>query len=154
MSNSKGRIIVEAAYAQGKMLDNSAWSERLARRITPSDIDFVVESESCFIFAEFSRDTSTLEGLKKGQNLLYKRLWQHTRTLPWIIAICQHNVPVDRQIDTLNDVINCTVYFDGCKSLAITNLEWASLVTSWSNNPKETLLRLNEKHELFQLLGF
>lgn len=154
MSASKGRIIVEAAYAQGKMLQSSSWHNVLARGITPSDIDFVVESEGCFLLAEFSRDTHCLEGLKRGQELLYRRLWHHTATMPWVVAICQHNVPIEQQIDTKRDVDACTVYFSSNKLLCLNNAGWVELIKGWAYNPHQTLQRLNEESDLITLIGF
>lgn len=154
MSESGGRIIVEAAYAQGKMLHSTSWNNVLARGITPSDIDFVVESDGCFLIAEFSRDTDRLEGLKRGQALLYSRLWHQTGALPWAVAICQHQVPITKQIDTMRDVKACTVYFNSNKFLQLNNAEWVTLVENWAKDPRLTLRSLNDKRDLMDLIGF
>lgn len=136
MSNSGGRILCEQAYAQGKMLDSSGWDGVLARRITPSDIDFYVESSGCYLFAEFSRDCVELGCLSRGQELAYTRLSR----LPGghAVAVCKHSVPTSRAINTKADVEACTVYFaSGTKSVLLCNEQWQQLVVKWAANPAE-----------------
>ena len=143
MSQSGGRILCADAYAQGKMLDHSGWS--LARGITPSDIDFFVESSGCFLFAEFSRDCFDIKGLSRGQELAYTRL--ATRPNADAVAVCNHSVPSSRQIDTANDVEFCTVYFSsGTKSVLLCNDQWKQLVTKWAANPADATRWLDELH--------
>jgi hypothetical protein len=145
VSNSGGRIICEQAYAQGKMLDSSGWNGVLARGITPSDIDFYVESSGCFLFAEFSRDSSDLESLSRGQELAYTRLSR--RPTGDAVAVCRHNVPFTRAIDTKEDVQACTVYFaSGSKSVQLCNAQWQQLVAKWAANPADAVRWLDSLH--------
>lgn len=133
MSISGGRIIVEQAYAQGKMLGSQNWSGRLARGITPSDIDFVIESNGAFLWAEFSRDSCTTDGLLKGQQLLYERLAK--RPGLDVVTVCRHCVPWEQQIDTMFDVYEATAYFAcGTKAVKLTNSRWQELVVAFANN--------------------
>ena len=50
----RGGIYREAAYALGKMLNHSEWYGKLARGITASDIDFVIDANGRIIFGELS----------------------------------------------------------------------------------------------------
>lgn len=144
MSQSGGAIMRVEAYAQGKMLDHSSWN--LARGITPSDIDFFVESSGCFLWAEFSRDSVEIESLSRGQELAYTRLSR--RPNADAVAVCRHSVPTTRQIDTAHDVESCTVYFaSGTKSVLLNNCEWQKLVTKWSANPADATKFLESLHE-------
>lgn len=151
MSISGGRILCEEAYAQGKMLDSSEWNGVLARGITPSDIDFYVESSGCFLFAEFSRDSSTLESLPRGQELAYTRLSR--RPTGDAVAVCKHSVPFTRAINTKADVEACTVYFaSGSKSVPLCNAQWQHLVVKWASNPAEAVKWLDSLHADAELL--
>lgn len=144
MSQSGGKILCADAYAQGKMLDHSGWS--LARGITPSDIDFFVESSGCFLWAEFSRDCFDLECLSRGQQLAYTRLAR--RPNADAVAVCRHSVPTSRQINTARDVETCTVYFaSGTKSVLLCNDQWQQLVPKWAANPAEATQWLESLHE-------
>lgn len=146
MSSSGGRIMCEQAYAQGKMLDSSAWNGLLARGITPSDIDWFVESSGCYLFAEFSRDCVELECLPRGQELAYMRLAR--RPNGDAVAICKHSVPTSRAICTKTDVEACTVYFaSGTKSVLLCNDQWQQLVTKWAANPVLATRWLESLHE-------
>jgi len=146
MSWSNGKIMAEEAYAQGKMLDNSGWSGVLARGITPSDIDWFVESSGCYLFAEFSRDCMELDCLSRGQQLAYSRLAQ--RPNGDAVAVCKHSVPTTRAIDTAADVEVCTVYFAaGTKSVLLCNDQWQQLVVKWAANPVDATKWLEALHE-------
>lgn len=126
----------EQAYAQGKMLDSSGWSGLLARGITPSDIDWFVESSGCYLFAEFSRDCVEIDCLSRGQQLAYTRLSR--RPNGDAVAVCKHSVPTTRAIDTKSDVEACTVYFaGGTKSVLLCNDQWQQLVVKWAYNPTD-----------------
>jgi hypothetical protein len=140
MSTSGGRILSEQAYAQGKMLDHGNW--KLARGITPSDVDFVVESGGCFLFAEFSRGCGSFDCLSKGQRMMYARLASRRSD---IVVVCQHSVPSDRAIDTLADVEAATVYFDGGEgSVLVDNSQWQLIVEHWAESPARVLGALRE----------
>jgi hypothetical protein len=149
MSQSGGKILSVEAYAQGKMLDHSGWI--LARGITPSDIDFFVESSGCFLFAEFSRDCNSIDCLSRGQELAYTRLAR--RPNADAVAVCRHSVPKDRQIDTALDVESCTVYFaSGTKSVLLNNEQWQQLVTKWALNPADANKWLESQHDAAKFL--
>lgn len=144
MSQSGGRIIVEQAYAQGKMLNHSGWS--LERGITPSDVDFVIEASGCFLFAEFSRDCDSLACLSRGQQLMYRRL--ASKSEHDLVVVCSHSVPRDQIIDSQADINSGTVYFDaGKRSLQIDNEGWQWMVASWSKDPRATVTHLVNHHQ-------
>lgn len=144
MSESQGRIMVEQAYAQGKMLDHSGWS--LARGITPSDIDFTIEASGQFLFAEFSRNCGSTDCLKKGQAMMYRRLC--SKSDHNLVVVCSHSVEPDRAIDSRTDVESCTIYFDaGKRTLSGDNNTWQWLVESFTGDPERTIAELREHHE-------
>lgn len=99
-----GAIYCEQAYAQGKMLDSSGWSGFLPRTITPSDIDHVFDNAGRMVFTEFSSKTSDWGKLPVGQRLLYENLLKSSGGRH-VAALCQHNTPKDKQIDTRKGVI-------------------------------------------------
>lgn len=149
MSRSGGAIMCAEAYAQGKMLDHSSW--KLARGITPSDIDFYVESSGCFLWAEFSRDSVNIDSLSRGQELAYTRLSRRPNSDA--VAVCRHSVPTNRQVDTARDVESCTVYFaSGTKSVLLCNNQWQKLVTKWAENPADATRWLAELYDAVALL--
>jgi len=136
MSSSQGRILVESAYAQGKMLDHSGWC--LDRGITPSDIDFVIEAGGCFLFGELSRDNDSMRNLSKGQRIMYRRL--ASRSDRDVVAVCSHSVQQDRPINTQTDILSATIYFDaGTKQIQVDNTQWQGIVVEWANNPQAVL---------------
>lgn len=136
----------EQAYAQGKMLDSSGWNGLLARGITPSDIDWFVESSGCYLFAEFSRDCVQIDCLSRGQQLAYTRLSR--RPNGDAVAVCKHSVPTTRVIDTKVDVEACTVYFaSGTKSVLLCNDQWQQLVTKWAASPADATRWLASLHD-------
>jgi hypothetical protein len=144
MSESQGRIMVEQAYAQGKMLDHSGWS--LARGITPSDIDFVIEASRQCLFAEFSRDCGSINCLKKGQAMMYRRI--ASKSTHDLVVVCNHSVEPDKVIDSRTDVKSCTIYFDaGARTLSGKTDLWQWLVESFTGNPERTIADLREIHE-------
>lgn len=152
MSNSGGRIICEVAYAQGKMLDSSGWNGVLARGITPSDIDWFVESSGMYLFAEFSRECVSMDCLSRGQELAYTRLAR--RANGDLVAICKHSVPTDRRIDTMLDVEACGVHFAaGTKSVLLCNDQWQQLVKKWAANPADATRWLESLHDAIELMN-
>ena len=152
MSNSGGRILCEQAYAQGKMLDSSGWNGVLARGITPSDIDWFVESSGCYLFAEFSRECIDLDCLSRGQQLAYTRLSR--RANGDVVAVCKHSVPTNRAIDTVLDVEACGVYFAaGTKSVLLCNDQWQQLVKKWAVNPADASKWLESLHDAIEFMS-
>lgn len=155
MSVSGGKIICEQAYAQGKMLNSASWSGLLARGITPSDIDFVIEANGVCLLAEFSRDSTDLEGLSIGQSIMYRRL--AARPGQDVVCVCRHSVPWDQQIDTRHDVEEATAYFAaGQKTVRLTNARWQELVCNFTANPAAAnamLAKWNEDDEFLKIVG-
>ena len=107
MSGSEGKIVVEQAYAQGKMLDHSGF-KHLPRGITPSDIDMVIDSAGDVMFCELSRNHNRWKALNYGQRLLYENLCisgQH------ICALLTHSVNPTLAIRTHADIDSYHVMF-------------------------------------------
>lgn len=136
MSISGGRILSQEAYAQGKMLDHSSW--RLARGITPSDIDWTVDSNGFVLFAEFQRGVASFSGMSIGQRRMYSSLLNRQGCA---VAICGHNVPASRAIDTMNDVSSLEFHYEPARvayreveDAAVAQAMWQGLVQQWSVN--------------------
>jgi len=104
VSWSNGKIMVEEAYARGKMLDNSGWRTVCPRGITPSDIDLVFDDKQSgrVIFGELSNGCKFWRDLPFGQRQLYS-----TRVVKGcgdtVAALLTHNV-TSGQIDTMRDI--------------------------------------------------
>lgn len=119
--NLRGAIIIESAYAAGKMLDHSLWRNELPRKITPSDIDMIVHDDSVvesnnmvvdnngvILFVELSSKTDKWNELSRGQRLLYENLvWAGCGNIK--AALCHINPEPGKQIDTVNDIISFSV---------------------------------------------
>jgi hypothetical protein len=130
----RGEIIVEQAYAQGKMLDHSSW--RLPRNITPSDTDFVLDIGGCVLFAEFSSQHQEWVDLQNGQRWAYESQVRHG---PHIAALCFHCVRPDRAINTTNDVVSfqVMVHYRGSflTSECFDGQRWERFVKAFGNDP-------------------
>ena len=140
MSESGGGIICREAYAQGKMLDHSAWN--LSRSVTPSDIDMVVDSRGCFLWAELTRKSCDWNNLSTGQRVMYDSLSK----IPGnhIVCLARHSVPSGELIDTYRDIKEVAVRWAcGSKSLLMDAEQWRRLVTEWVSRPHEVVAWLD-----------
>jgi len=143
MSESGGAIICRERYAQGKMLDHSSWN--LSRGVSPSDIDMVVESYGCFLWAELTRNGCDWNGLKTGQRILYESLAR----IPGnhIVCLARHSVPASRDINTFHDIEAAAVRWAcGSKSLVLEKSQWQVLVTNWVTRPHAVITWLDKHH--------
>lgn len=143
MSQSGGAIICREAYAQGKMLNHAGW--HLARGVTPSDIDFVVESYGCFLWAELTKNGCDWGSLKTGQRILYESLAK----IPGnhIVCLARHSVPKGEVVDTYADIEAAAVRWAcGSKSLILDASQWRVLVTEWVVRPQQVLQWLDKHH--------
>lgn len=130
---TRGAIYAEQAYAQGKMLNNSAWNGMLPRNITPSDIDLVFDNNGWQLLCELSSQTSNWAELKRGQRLLYQGLTIKHRTIG---VLLKHSVPKDRQIDTLKDIDSFQVMISGGRITEIFGGErWQRFVEQFYESP-------------------
>lgn len=132
---TRGGIRCPEAYAQGKMLDHSWWSGQMRGKITPSDIDMVVESYGCFLFCELSRDAEELEHLSRGQRIMLSNLARVPGT--HCVAILTHGLfSRSKAIDTAMDVSTATIYFDGgTRNKLLTAEEWREFACHWTHDP-------------------
>ena len=131
-----GGIRCPEAYAQGKMLDHSWWSGRMRGKITPSDIDMVVESYGHALFCEISRDHETLDDLPTGQRILLQTLARLAGG--HCVVLLRHGLfSLSKPIDTANDIMSATVYFDaGTRSVTLDGSEWREFAVAWTFNSK------------------
>lgn len=144
MSQSGGAIICREAYAQGKMLDHSGW--HLSRGVTPSDIDMVVESYGCFLWAELTKNACDWGSLKTGQRILYDSLAK----IPGnhVVCLARHSVPTGELVDTFNDIEAAAVrWASGTKALLLDGDQWRVLVAEWVPRPQQVIGWLDKHHE-------
>ncbi len=138
--NEPGSIHSKNAYAQGKMLDHSAWlkDEPLPRGITPSDIDMVIDDNGAMLFNELSSRHHRWHELSTGQRRLYEGLIFQTQHCA---VLCKHSVPPaeEREINTRTDIDNFQVMLWQPSGLFFTevfhgNSRWQQFVASWFVN--------------------
>lgn len=153
-SNRKGSILVEQAYAQGKMLDSSGWFGVLPRGITPCDIDHVFDNNGHMIFLEITSQWRTWEEFKEhcfGQWSVYKSLVifgqsRHVSVL-WF-----HAIPINVQINTFRDCESFSVMWMQCHddrkrmtvSPAVGGDKWPGFVKLWFSDRAKLYERLGE----------
>jgi hypothetical protein len=146
-SATAGSIILQEAYALGKMMDSSSWNGLLRSGITPSDIDLpgvqmVFDNRGMIIFCDFSSSFTKWQTALTGQRLLYEGLINYK---PHCAVLCRHNVKPElgRPINTLHDVEHfqvmiwdfepvITKIFDGAEL-------WKRFVIKWVNEPSGPL---------------
>jgi hypothetical protein len=149
MRKSGGRILVEEAYAQGKMLDSREWNGVLVRGITPSDLDYVVESGGYFLFAEFNRGVGSFDSLSRGQAILYGRLCEVSRK--FIVAVVGHSAPKDRAICTKTDIASIEVrhvsgYRFKSRSPEESRRVWDYINRNFAEAPERLVRSMEAKH--------
>lgn len=131
-----GGIRCPEAYAQAKMLDHSWWFGQMRGKITPSDIDMVVESYGCFLFCELSRGSVSLDDISRGQRILLSRLAKIPGT-HCVVILSHHLFSHSKPIDTAMDVQQATVYFDGGSSSAVLDGDaWRAFACHWTHDPQ------------------
>jgi len=145
-----GGIRCPEAYAQAKMLDHSSWFGVMRGKITPSDIDMVIESYGCFLFCELSRDNKTLAELSRGQRIMLIKASELPGT--HCVAILTHGLlSHSKPIDTAFDIQSARVYFDsGRKKAILDGEEWREFAAHWTFNPAGAVtncLRLKEVND-------
>lgn len=145
MSQSGGAIMCREAYAQGKMLDHSGW--HLDRGVTPSDIDMVVESYGCFLWAELTRKGCDWNNLSVGQRLMYDALAK----IPGnhVTCLARHSVPAgEGEVDTYHDIEAVAIrWASGTKSLMLEAHQWRKLVTEWVARPHQVIAWLDKHYD-------
>lgn len=117
-----GRIIVEQAYAQGKMLDHSGWD---LPRGSLSDMDAIVtqhgiiqnstfmDNNGRMLFIEFSSKHKHWAYLDEGQRRGYASIVRIGKGQVFA-ALAYHQVPINKQIKSAVDVISYQLmYWDG-----------------------------------------
>jgi hypothetical protein len=130
-----GGIRCPEAYAQGKMLDHSWWYGQMARGITPSDIDMVIESYGCFLFCELSRSTNSLYELSRGQRLMLVALSRIQGV--HAVAILRHELfSQSKAVCTATDIVSARVYFHGGTENCVLNGDsWRGFASHWTRDP-------------------
>ena len=131
MTEQRGWIFAEDAYAQGKMLNHGGWNGVLPRRITPSDIDIVFDNVGQIIFGELSRSRSCWQQTAPGQRLVYENL---IKTGAHCACLCRHSVPASIQIDTRCDIDTFQIMiwdYGFVYSKILSGASWQKFVTAW-----------------------
>jgi len=114
---SKGNIICEQAYAQGKMTDSSSWYGKLPRMITPSDFDMMIteregivnsnnimfDNNGKVLFVEFNKESAAWDKLSTGQKRAYRNLVNIGQGKIYA-ALAKITPEPNKKIDTLHDV--------------------------------------------------
>ncbi len=122
----------EQAYAQGKMLDHSQWFGKLPRKIRPSDIDFGFDNAGESLICELSSSKREWSELDFGQRRFYESFVMRGKT---IAALCKHEVPTARQIDTFADIKEFQLMFLNQGNLNTSDLlagdRWVKFVLAW-----------------------
>lgn len=110
MSGSGGNVIVEEAYAVGKMLEHEEW-QFLPRGITPSDTDWFIHNRDSHTFLRFELKyrEARWARLDNGQREAFA---EDVRRGDFYL-LCSHNVTVEerRKIRSLSDVEQFEVTF-------------------------------------------
>ena len=102
MSYSNGRILCEAAYAQGKMLDHSGFG--LPRGISPSDIDMTIDNNGQTLVVELSSQQSDWNNIAIGQRKTYEQLVHYGRGSV-VALLAKHSTPREQSIKTASNAI-------------------------------------------------
>lgn len=143
---SRGSIMVEGAYAQGKMLDNSGWNI-LPRSVTPSDCDMqFFDNNGHILLAEFSSNNTHWWQLKTGQRRGYESLVCLNDGTPvrCIACLCKHSVK-GREINTLTDVDSFCVMLPAlsagvvCTHNLFRGEKWGGFVKQWFDDPSSVV---------------
>ena len=140
---SDGSVRVEMAYAQGKMLDHSAWNGILPRGITPSDIDSVFDNNGWLLFCEikFGEVDASWDGVSTGQRRLAESLVLNSQRQAAVL--CFHHVDTARLIDTVKDVHSFSpMWAPGGKVETYGPFHgnrWERFVLSFYENPRSCL---------------
>jgi hypothetical protein len=132
-----GTILVEKAYALGKMAESSSWYGLLRTGITPCDIDLCFDNNGKMIFGELSSHTDTWNDISYGQRKVYEGAIAHQ---PHCAVLCKHSIKpeMDRAIDTRFDVEKFQVMlwdFEFVLSPTYDGKYWETFVKWWVNFP-------------------
>ena len=100
----RGEIRDVAKYKQAKLLNHSGWAGKLKRKITPSDVDMVIESrKGHFLLVELKDKETDWTQLDKGQLMMYQQFARNDwKQIP--VLACHEPVEPEQQIDTLQDI--------------------------------------------------
>jgi len=135
---SNGRIMVEEAYAQGKMIDHSSWV--LDRGCNFCDVDMLLDSKGCCFWCFLER-TKNRKTLSKGQRIVFDTLSNLNGY--HIAAVLRHSVDVKERINSRFDIQEAEVWFDrGQRQVLLNNEQYQRLVCAWATNPYKALNRL------------
>ena len=141
----KGSIVVEQAYAQGKMLNHASWQLGDGRAM--SDIDSVLDRNGHVLFIELARAYGPIgwRDISGGQQWLYSSIAKLSPKVACVLA--WHNVSCDRQIDTRNDIEGARALFaQGKHGVRLSGDEYRELVEAWDRDPVAALAWLGELH--------
>lgn len=134
----RGEVRHRARFAQ--QIEHDGWFGALPRKISPSDIDVVFDNMlmARTLFCEFSSAVSVWSGKEIGQQYLYQQLLK-TNNYKNGSVLCRHNIPVERNVNSLNDVVSFhvmrakagVVYFMPSETEPFPGTLWVDFVKSF-----------------------
>jgi hypothetical protein len=141
---SPGKIKIEDAYAQGKMLDHSGWNGKFKQPNGQfSDVDWIYDSGGYIAFGELKYGCCRWDELPLGQLLLFKHLVRNT---DHVVVLCSHSTPAHLQIDTYNAVEEYAFTFwrDSVRvqTSAFNHPPFCEWFESWNRSPREMVQAL------------
>ena len=126
-----GKIHHRAGYEKAKMLDHSGWTEIMPRKITPSDIDFVVELDGRVLAGELKTDITEFKDMSHGQRRTYETLARKGIT----VVLVKHGTPEGQDINTITDVVSFQVMASKCGQLLSSKVfpgkYWKKFLERW-----------------------
>lgn len=136
-NSGAGSIILEEAYALGKMVECSAWNGLLRDHITPSDIDLCFDNNGSVIFVDLSVSYDRWDIALAGQRRMYAAIIAGG---PHCAVLAKHSVTpsLGRKIDSLHDIesFQAAVWDSGfVKSPVWSGSRWQEFVQAWVNTP-------------------
>jgi hypothetical protein len=110
---------------------SESWRGKLPRNGYPSDTDMLFDNNGYILFCEFKNHEFSFSDLSTGQRLLYKNLIKNSPKQS--VALCYHNAPENRAIDTLTDVVSFRwVYMSGGEIVESEKMtDWEQFVKRW-----------------------
>ena len=140
MTDGRGVVLSEDAYAQGKMLDHSEWFGRLPRGSTPSDIDMVYDNASKVLYCELNRNFEHWMQVNRAQRWMYENILIGSENCS---VLLRHDVGIDRKIKTASDIISFhpivwSNNFIIASRIFYGSSHWQRFVYYWSKTPNAT----------------
>lgn len=142
-SRTAGSVILQEAFALGKMHESSGWRGLLRDGCIPSDIDLYFDNNGMIIFVDLSSSYDRWDSPRTLTGQLRGYL-SAIRCGPHCAALCKHSVTpeMNRKIDTLRDIETFQIMiwdFELVYSPIYDGAYWQNFVIAWMNDPKGPL---------------